>query len=82
MIEEVAARHAETVHYSTSTGIRVGSDEARKTNKARFLPLMLEGLAGARLRKVESDRAEKRVREVTGWSDPVEEKTCFIEAAC
>ena len=34
------------------------------------------------LRKDEADRAEKRVREVTGWSDPVEEKTGFVEAAC
>ena len=24
----------------------------------------------------------KRVREITGWSDPVEEKTGFVEAAC
>jgi hypothetical protein len=38
----------------------------------------LEGLACARLRKVEADRAEKRVQEVTGWSDPVEEKTGFV----
>ena len=43
---------------------------------------MLEGLAGARLRKDEADRAEKRVQEVTGWSDPVEEKMGFVEAAC
>ena len=28
------------------------------------------------------DRAKRRVREVTGWSDPVEEKTSFVEAAC
>ena len=43
---------------------------------------MLEGLAGARLKKDEADRAENRVREITGWSDPVEEKTGFVEAAC
>ena len=38
--------------------------------------------AWGRLRKDEVDRAEKRVQEVTGWSDPVEEKTGFFEAAC
>ena len=43
---------------------------------------MLQGLAGVRLRKEEADRAERRVREVTGWSDPIEEKTGFVEAAC
>ena len=42
---------------------------------------MLEGLSGVRL-KEEADRAEQRVQEVTGWDDPVEEKTGFVEAAC
>ena len=44
--------------------------------------MMLEGLVGVRLRKEEADRAERRVREVTGWSDPIEEKTGFVEYAC
>ena len=55
--------------------------ETQKTNEAGFWRLMLEGLAGARLRKEEADRVEERVWEVTGWSDPVEEKTGFVEAA-
>ena len=81
MMEEAAARHAETVHYSASAGFRVGGGEARKTNEAGFWPLMLEGLTGVWLRKEETDRAKKRVREVTGWSDSVEEKMGFVEAA-
>ena len=60
-MKEAATRHAETIHYSASAGIRVGSNEARKMNEAGFWPLMLEGLAGVRLRKEEVDRAEKRV---------------------
>ena len=71
LMEEAAARHVEIVHYSASAGIRVRGGEARKTNEAGFRLLMLEGLAGARLRK---EDAENRVREVTEWSDPVEEK--------
>jgi hypothetical protein len=43
---------------------------------------VLGGLTGVRLVKEEADRAEKRVKEATGWSDPVEEKTGFVEAAC
>ena len=43
---------------------------------------MLEGLAAMRLKKVEADRVERRVREVTGWSNPIEEKISFVEAAC
>ena len=82
LMEEVAARHAETIHYSASARIWVGSDEVRTMKNSGFWPLMLEGLAGVRLRKEEADRAERRVRKVTGWSDPVEEKTGFVEAAC
>ena len=28
------------------------------------------------------DHMERWVREITRWSDPVEEKTCFVDAAC
>ena len=56
LMEEAAARHAETVHYSASAGIRVGGGEARKESKAGFWPTMLEGLAGAGLKREESDR--------------------------
>ena len=82
LMEEAVARHTETVHYSASAGIRVGDSKAQKASEAGFWPTMMEGLAGARLRKDEADRAEKQVQEVTGWSDPVEEKTGFVEAAC
>ena len=83
LMEEAAACHAETIHYSVSAGIRVGSDEVRVgTKDSGFWPLMLEGLAGVRLRKEEADCVERRVREVTEWSDPIEEKTSFVEAAC
>ena len=81
LMEEVAARHAETVHYSASTGIRVRREEGRKTKDSGFWPLVLEGLVGMRLRKEEANHAERRVREVTGWGDPVEEKTGFVETA-
>jgi hypothetical protein len=82
LMEEAAARHAETVHYSASAGIRVGGEESRKAKDSGFWPSMLEGLAGVRLKKEEADRAERRVQKVTGWNDPVEEKTGFVEAAC
>ena len=44
--------------------------------------MVLEGHSGVRLKKEEADCAEWWVRKVTGWSDPVEEKTGFVEAAC
>jgi hypothetical protein len=42
----------------------------------------LESFARVRLRKEEVDRTEKHVQEVTGWSNRIEEKTGFVEAAC
>jgi hypothetical protein len=82
LMEEAAARHAETVHYSASAGIRVRGEESWKAKDSGFRPSVLESLAGVQLRKEEADRAEKRVQEVTGWTDPVEEKTGFVETTC
>ena len=82
LMEEAVARHAKVAHYLASSEIWVGSDEGRKTEDSRFWPLVIEGLADVRLRKEEADRGEKRLREVTGWDDLVEEKTGFVEAAC
>jgi hypothetical protein len=67
LMEEVAARHAETVHYSTSAGIRVGGEESRKAKDSGFWPSVLEGLAGVRLKKKDADRAKKHVQECWGW---------------
>ena len=36
LMEEAEARHAKTVHYSASAGIRVRSDEGRKTKDSGF----------------------------------------------
>ena len=44
--------------------------------------MVLEGLVGMRLRKEEANHAERRVREVTGWGDPIEAKTDFVESTC
>jgi hypothetical protein len=59
LMEEAAACHAETVHYSASAGIWVGGEESQKAKDSRFWPSVLEGLAGVRLRKEEADRVEK-----------------------
>jgi hypothetical protein len=61
LMEEAAARHAETVHYSASAGIRVGGEETQNTQDIGFWPSVLDSLAGVQLRREEADRAEKRV---------------------
>jgi hypothetical protein len=82
LMEEAAAHHAETVHSLASAGIQVGGEETQKMMDSVFWPMVLGGLARVRLKKEEADRAERWVKEVTGWSNPVEEKTGFVEAAC
>ena len=52
------ARHAETVHYSASAGIRVGGD---RSIDSEIWPLVLGGLSRAILGKEEADLVEKRV---------------------
>ena len=82
LMEEAAARHVEAIHYLASAGIRVGEKTTKPNSKSGFWPVILETLSGGRLQKGEAERAEERVCEVTGWSDPVEESTDFVEAAC
>ena len=82
LMEEVAARHVETIHYSASTGIRVREKAVEFDSKPGFWPVILETLTEGSLQKGEVERAEECVHEVAGWSDPVEERTGFVEAAC
>ena len=82
LMEEAAARHVEAVHYSASAGIRAGEKPAKSDSKPGFWPVILDTISGGRLRREEAEHADERVREATGWSDPVEENTGFVEAAC
>jgi hypothetical protein len=70
------------IYVFTVISYYTANKETRMTKDSGIWPSVLESLVGVRLRKGEADRAEKRVQEVTGWSDPVEEKTGFVEAAC
>ena len=66
LMEEAATRHIEAIHYSASVGIRVGEKVAKPNTKPEFWPVVLKTLSGGRLQKREADRAEERVRKVTG----------------
>ena len=82
LMEEAATRHVEAIHYSALADIHVGGRVAKTDTNPGFKPVVLETFSGGRLQKGEADRVEKRVRNVTGWSDLVEESTGFVEAAC
>ena len=82
LMEEAAARQVKAVHYSASAGIRVGEKATKPDIKSRFWPAILETLSEGSLKREEAEHAEEHVRKVTGWSDPVEESTAFVEVAC
>ena len=44
--------------------------------------MVLESFSKKKLKKEEADRAERRIHEVIGWIDPIEEKIGFLDAAC
>ena len=83
LMEEAEARHVEAVHYSTSAGIRVGKEAScHKEKGVGFWSVVLDNFSGVKLEREEACQAEKCVKRVTGWNDPVEERTSFVEAAC
>ena len=44
--------------------------------------MVLEGFFEKKLVNEVVDPIEKRIQEVTGWCDPVEDKISFAEGAC
>ena len=82
LMEEATTRHIKAVHYSASASICIGENPTKPNSKPGFLPVILETLFGGRLQKGEAECADQRVREVTGWSDPVKESTYFVEVTC
>ena len=82
LMEEAATQHIEAIHYSASVGICVGGKATNTDINPGFWLMVLETFSEKRLKKEEVDHTEKRVRDVTGWSDPVDESTGFGEAAC
>ena len=59
----------------------MGEKTVKPDSKPGFWLVILETLSEGRLQKGEAEHAEECVGEVTGWSDPVEESTGFVEAA-
>ena len=61
-MEEAEARHIEVFHYSALAGIQVGWYPSPDVGKNDILrSVFLESFSGLRLKKKETDPAEKRV---------------------
>ena len=68
MMEEAATRHVKAIHYSALTAIRVGIGKATSVDtNPGFWPVVLETFSERKVKKGEADRAERRVRDDTGW---------------
>ena len=71
------------VYYSLSAGIRAGHEtRAQESQVGEFWPIILNQVGKGKLCMNEALEAERRVQEMTGWEDPVEEKSSFVEAMC
>ena len=83
LMEEMEENKVNSVYYSSSAGIRAGHEtRAQESQVGEFWPIILNQVGKGKLCMDEALKAERRVQEMTGWEDPVEEKSSFVEAMC
>jgi hypothetical protein len=83
IVEMEDGRHVEAIHYASSAGISVGRENL-KTIKlgAGFWPTVLECENKGKIDSEDLEIADRNVRRVTGWTNPVDDKTTFAEVMC
>ena len=83
IIEEEDARHVEAMHYAASAGIRVGRENLKTIKPGvGFWPTVFECEKKGKIDLEDLKLANRNVRRVTGWSDPIDDKTSFAEVVC
>ena len=83
IVEEEEARHVEAMHYAASAGIRVGRENLKTTKLGvGFWPTVFECEKKGKIDLEDLKLADRNVRRVTGWSDPIDNNTSFAEVVC
>jgi hypothetical protein len=83
IVEEEVARHVEAMHSVASTRICVGKENLKSiTPRSGFWPTVFECEKKGKIDSEDLEIADRNVRRVTGWSDPVDDKTSFAEVMC
>jgi hypothetical protein len=83
IIEMEDGRHVEAMHYAASAGISVGRENLKTIKqRAGFWPTVFECEKKGKIDSEDLEIADRNVRRVTGWTDPVDDKTTFAEVVC
>jgi hypothetical protein len=83
IVEMEDRRHVEAMHYAASAGISVGRENLKTIKpRAGFWPMVFKCEKKGKIGSEDLENADRNVRRVTGWSDPVLDKTSFAEVVC
>jgi hypothetical protein len=83
IVEEEDAKHVEAMHYAAMAGIRVGRENMKTIkSEAGLWPTVFEYGKKGKFGSEDFQLANRNVKSVTGWSDPVNNNTSFVEVLC
>jgi hypothetical protein len=83
IVEIEDGRHVEAMHYVASIGISVGRENLKTIKPGTgFWPTVFECEKKGKIDSEDLEIADRNVRRITGWSDPVDDKTSFAEVVC
>ena len=83
IVEEEDARHVEAMDYAASAEIRVGRENLKTIKPgARFWRTVFECEKKKKINLEDLKLVDRSMRQVTGWSDPVDNNTSFAEVVC
>ena len=82
LMEESEENKVNIVYYSSS-GIQAGYKmRAQESQVGEFWPIILNQVGKGKFCMNETLKEEQRVKAMTGWEDPVEDKSSFVEVMC
>jgi hypothetical protein len=83
IVEMEDGRHVEAIHYASSAGISVGRENLKTIKPgAGFWPTVFECEKKGKIDSEDLEIADRNMRRVTRWTDPVDDKTTFAEVVC
>jgi hypothetical protein len=83
IIEMEDRRYVEAMHYAASAEISVRRENLKTIKPgAEFWPTVFQCEKKGKIDSEDLEIVDQNVRRVTGWSDPVNDKTSFAEVVC
>ena len=71
------------MHYAASAGVRVGRENLKTIKPGvEFWPTVFDCEKKGKIELEDLKLANRNVQRVTGWSDPIDDKTSFAEVVC